>query len=446
MERQYFGTDGIRGCVGEPPMTPDFVLKLGWAAGQVLKHYDNKVLIGKDTRVSGYMFEAALEAGFSAAGMDVLLLGPMPTPAVAYLTRAFRAALGVVVSASHNPYQDNGIKFFSQQGMKLSDAEELAIEDYLSKPLMVSKKPGKAQRIDDAKGRYIEFCKRHFPLSEDLHGLRLVVDCAHGATYAIAPPLFHELGAEVLTIGTEPNGFNINDGVGATDLAALQKKVLASKADLGIALDGDGDRLMLIDNQGELVDGDEILFIIARARQEQKRYLPGVVGTQMSNLGLEQALSRLGIAFKRAKVGDRYVLEQLLAHNWEIGGETSGHILCLDSTSTGDGLIAALQVLAYMRKKNKTLHELKQGMIKFPQLLTNFPLPVPYRLLSEEKKELLQALAEEQQRELAGRGRIVLRPSGTEPLLRLLVEGETITEVESRTLHLAAAIKTLLSA
>ena len=424
MSRKYFGTDGVRGLVGEYPITPEFVMKLGWAAGKVLaKQGTRKVLIGKDTRISGYMLEAALEAGLSAAGIQAVLLGPMPTPAVAYLTRTFRAEAGVVISASHNPYYDNGIKFFSADGTKLPDEVELAIEAELDSPLLCvdSPKLGKATRIDDAPGRYIEYCKSSFPSDLSLDGLKIVLDCAHGATYHIAPSVFRELGAAVSIMGAAPDGLNINAGVGSTDTKALIDKVLAEKADLGIAFDGDGDRVMLVDHTGYLVDGDEILYMIARDLKEQNRLSGGVVGTQMANLGFELALESLGIEFRRAKVGDRYVMEMLKELGWRLGGENSGHVICLDHGTTGDGIVAALQVLKAMVRQKRSLQQLRSGMRKFPQILVNVRFTAANDPLQDEQ---VLSSVQRAEAELAGRGRILLRKSGTEPLIRVMVEGE----------------------
>lgn len=436
MSRKYFGTDGVRGLVGQYPITPDFVMKLGWAAGTVLaKQGTRKVLIGKDTRISGYMLESALEAGLSAAGIKAVLLGPMPTPAVAYLTRTFRAEAGVVISASHNPYYDNGIKFFSTDGTKLPDEVELAIEAQLDCEMscVESDKLGKATRIDDAPGRYIEYCKSSFPSELSLDGLKIVLDCAHGATYHIAPSVFRELGAEVVVIGGEPNGININAQVGSTHPEALIARVQAEQADLGIAFDGDGDRVMMVDQGGYLIDGDEILYIIARDLHEQGKLLGGIVGTQMTNLGLELALAELGIEFRRAKVGDRYVMEMLKELGWRLGGENSGHVICLDHGTTGDGIVAALQVLKAMARSGGDLQRLRSGMSKFPQILVNVRFTA-----SEDPVQdgaVLAAVAEAE-RELAGRGRVLLRKSGTEPLIRVMVEGE----VEAQVVRLANAI------
>lgn len=430
MSRKYFGTDGIRGKVGESLLTPEFVMKLGWAAGKVLTgHGDSRILIGKDTRISGYMFESALEAGLSAAGVDIDLLGPMPTPAIAYLTQTLRAAGGIVISASHNPYYDNGIKFLSQMGTKLPDEVEEAIESLLEQPMdcVESAKLGKASRLDDARGRYIEFCKSKFPSAKTLSGLKIVVDCANGATYQIAPKVFAELGAEVVAMGVKPDGVNINLECGATKPESMAAKVLDSKADLGIALDGDGDRVIMVDHTGAIVDGDEILFILARHQLMQETLASGVVGTLMSNIGLELALRELDIVFKRAKVGDRYVMQMLEQEGWTLGGETSGHIICLDKTSSGDGIIAALQVLTCIVNTRKSLYELKQGMRKYPQTMINVPLsngidPCEHKVV---KKAVTDA-----ENVLNGQGRVLLRLSGTEPLLRVMVEGRDVHQVQ----------------
>ncbi|MGC9457390.1 MAG: phosphoglucosamine mutase [Halothiobacillaceae bacterium] len=421
-ERRFFGTDGVRGRVGTEPMTPERILKLGWAAGRVLASSGRKrVLIGKDTRVSGYMFESALEAGFSAAGADVRLLGPMPTPAIAYLTRTFRASAGVVISASHNPFEDNGVKFFSSGGEKLPDEVEAEIEAAMSEPLSVVAPDilGKAQRVDDAPGRYIEFCKSTISLGMSLAGLRIVVDCAHGATYHVAPRVLRELGAEVIALGTDPDGFNINDAVGSTAPDAMRRKVLETRADLGIALDGDGDRVVMADEQGNLRDGDYLLYVIARDRAQCDGYRGGVVGTLMSNLGLEQALAEEGVPFERARVGDRYVLERLRAHDWLLGGEASGHLVCLDRTTTGDGIVAALQVLAAMRRADAPLSALCAGMVMHPQVLRNVRVEGPLDLAHPRLTEAVRAA----EARLDGRGRVLLRASGTEPLVRVMVEG-----------------------
>lgn len=430
MTRKYFGTDGVRGEVGVYPITPEFAMKLGWAAGQVFQKLGTKkVIIGKDTRISGYLLETALEAGLIAAGIDIRLLGPMPTPGVAYLTKTFRAEAGIVISASHNPYQDNGIKFFSADGLKLPDEVELEIESYLDKPMtcVSSEKLGKAVRINDAAGRYIEFCKSHFPSSLTLSGLKVVVDCAHGATYHIAPAVFRELGAEVIVIGNQPDGLNINKDCGATHVQALQEKVLAEGADLGMAFDGDGDRLMMVNNDGQVLDGDDVVFILAKFAQQQGKLQGGVVGTLMSNYGLELALTELGIPFLRAKVGDRYVMELLLENNWQIGGENSGHILNLAHTSTGDGIVSAIQVLAAMQQTNQSLTELLSGMTKFPQLLVNVRYAPGADPLSAEPVQ--QAVRDAEQL-LAGKGRVLLRKSGTEPLIRVMVEARDEQQVQ----------------
>lgn len=423
-KRKYFGTDGIRGRVGSFPITPEFVLKLGWAAGKVLccQKSDCKVLIGKDTRVSGYMFESSLEAGLSAAGVNTYLLGPIPTPAVAFLTRDFRAQLGVVISASHNPYYDNGIKFFLGNGQKIPDEIELQIEQQIDETEITidGRNIGKVKRINDASTRYVEFCKKVFPAELSLRGIKLIIDCANGAGYDVAPKVFHELDAEVLEIGGHPDGFNINEFCGATDLKRLQKIVLAEQADFGIALDGDGDRLMMVDHKGEIVDGDEIVFIIARYLHENSKLLGGVVGTEMSNFGLEIALNQFEIPFVRSKVGDRYVMEELLKRNWMLGGESSGHIIHLGSTTTGDGIVSALLVLRAMVAADKSLHELKSGMHKMPQKLINVKVSDKACVNAEAVKNA-QKIA---QQKLKDAGRILLRPSGTEPVVRVMVEGQ----------------------
>ncbi len=427
--RKYFGTDGVRGLVGQYPITPEFVMKLGYAAGKVLAGQGtHKVLIGKDTRISGYMLESALEAGFSAAGIDVGLLGPMPTPGIAYLTKTFRAQAGIVISASHNPFYDNGIKFFSQSGEKLPDEVELAIEAELDKQMgcVESAKLGKANRINDAAGRYIEFCKSNFPTRISLKGLNIVVDCAHGATYHIAPNVFRELGANVIEIGTQPNGTNINDGCGATSMGAISKAVVEHKADLGIALDGDGDRLMMVDHTGYVIDGDEIIYIIACNDLLSGRLTGGVVGTLMSNMGLELALKALDIEFARSNVGDRYVMELLKEKGWSIGAENSGHIINLYHTSTGDGIIAALNVLTAVCKQKKSLFELRQGINMLPQLLVNVRFSGKNDPL---KDTAVLAAVDEVNETLVGRGRVLLRKSGTEPLIRVMVEGPDMDEV-----------------
>jgi phosphoglucosamine mutase len=424
MSRKYFGTDGIRGRVGDAPITPDFVLKLGQAAGRVLaQRADGQrrtVLIGKDTRISGYMLESALEAGFSSAGMQVLLTGPLPTPAIAYLTRAWRLSAGVVISASHNPYDDNGIKFFSADGDKLPDEVEAEIEAAIDEPFgcVRSDGLGRVRRIEDAAGRYIEFCKSSFPSHLDLRGMKLVVDCANGAGYHTTPLVFDELGAEVVTIGTSPNGFNINDGVGATAPEALRAKVLEEKADLGIAVDGDADRLLMVDAGGRIYNGDELLYVIVRDRMKVGP-VQGAVGTLMTNLALEQAFGKMGIGFERAKVGDRYVLERLREKGWLFGGESSGHLLCLDRHSTGDGTISALQVLAAIRREGHSLAELCADLRLYPQTLINVRVE---RGFDWQKHEGLQRARREVEAELGDAGRILIRPSGTEPLLRVMVE------------------------
>ena len=441
MTRKYFGTDGIRGKIGQYPMTPDFVLKLGWAAGKVLAGDGHPlVLIGKDPRISGYMLESALQAGLAAAGINIRLLGPMPTPAVAYLTRAFRAAAGIVISASHNPYDDNGVKFFGPNGTKLSDELELTIEEYVERDLVTvpSADLGKSVRIEDAAGRYIEFCKRAFPSDRSLAGLRVVVDCANGATYHIAPNVFSELGAEVIAIGNTPNGFNINDECGATAVGALQAAVLKYRADLGIAFDGDGDRLIMVDHVGESVDGDEVLAIIAQSRAQEAMLRAGVVGTQMSNLGLEKAMQCLDLPFYRAKVGDRYVMELMKKHDCILGGEGSGHVIVRDHMPTGDGIIAALQVLKAVLNSGRSLNELKHVMIKYPQKLIN--VPIKQRIDFNQSPKIQEAVRWAEQG-LGERGRVLLRASGTEPLIRVMVEGEDAAEIADFAQGIAEAVK-----
>jgi phosphoglucosamine mutase len=441
MSRKYFGTDGVRGKVGEFPITPEFAMKLGWAAGRVLSQRGTKkVLIGKDTRISGYLLETALEAGLVAAGVDVRLLGPMPTPAVSYLTRTFRAEAGIVISASHNPYYDNGIKFFSADGTKLPDDVELAIEAAMEQPMVCesSERLGKAMRIDDAAGRYIEFCKSHMPNHLSLSGLKVVLDCAHGATYHIAPNVFRELGAEVQAIGVSPNGLNINDHCGATHTDLLQQTVVETGADLGIAYDGDGDRVMMVDHTGRVIDGDEIVFIIARNAQKLNKLQGGVVGTLMSNMGLELALAELGIPFARSNVGDRYVVEMLAQKNWRIGGENSGHVLNLDHAGTGDGIIASIQVLTAMLEAKLSLAELAQGMTKMPQVLVNVKFEKGTAPLENlHVKEVIQQV----ERDLNGQGRVLIRKSGTEPLIRVMVEGRIQDEVQQFAQKIADAVK-----
>ncbi|MGL9733795.1 MAG: phosphoglucosamine mutase [Symbiopectobacterium sp.] len=422
--RKYFGTDGVRGKVGETPITPDFVLKLGWAAGKVLaSHGSRKIIIGKDTRISGYMLESALEAGLAAAGLSASFTGPMPTPAVAYLTRTFRAEAGIVISASHNPYYDNGIKFFSIDGTKLPDDVEEAIEAELDKPLtcVESTDLGKANRIVDAAGRYIEFCKSTFPNELSLSGLKIVVDCANGATYHIAPSVLRELGAKVIAIGCEPDGMNINKSCGATDMRQLQSRVLAEKADVGLAFDGDGDRLIMVNHEGNKVDGDQILYIIVCEGLRQGQLRGGAVGTLMSNIGLELALKQLGIPFARAKVGDRYVLEKMQEKGWRIGAENSGHVILLDKTTTGDGIIAGLQVLTAMVRNHMSLHDLCSCMRLFPQVLVNVRFTGSSDPL---ESDAVKNVVAEVEKTLAGCGRVLLRKSGTEPLIRVMVEGE----------------------
>ncbi len=439
--RRYFGTDGIRGRVGEYPITPDFVLKLGWAAGRVLAQQGTKkVIIGKDTRISGYMLESALEAGLAAAGLKAIFTGPMPTPAVAYLTQTFRAEAGIVISASHNPYYDNGIKFFSSAGTKLPDELELAIEAELDKPIecVESAELGKATRLVDAAGRYIEFCKSTFPSTLSLSGLKIVVDCAHGATYHIAPNVFKELGAEVVSIGTEPNGLNINEQVGATDVRALQQKVVAEQADLGLAFDGDGDRIIMVDHLGHKIDGDQIAYIIARDALRRGELKGGVVGTLMTNLGMENGLKQLGIPFVRAAVGDRYVMEKLLEKGWKIGAENSGHVILLDKVTTGDAIVAALQVLASVIDSNLSLYELSQGMTLYPQVLENVRFSGQTKPL---ESTAVLAAVKQVESQLGDKGRVLLRASGTEPLIRVMVEGEDAQLVQASALEIAAAVK-----
>lgn len=439
--RKYFGTDGIRGKVGDSHINPEFFMKLGWAAGKVLAGQGtNKVLIGKDTRISGYMLESALEAGLSAAGISIGLLGPMPTPAIAYLTRTFRCEAGIVISASHNPYYDNGVKFFSADGVKLDDDIELAIEAQLDKPMecVSSDKLGKASRINDAAGRYIEFCKGNFPSDLSLKGLKIVVDCAHGATYHIAPNVLSELGAEVIEIGTEPNGLNINRNVGATSMKAVTDSVLENQADLGFALDGDGDRLMLVDHKGNVIDGDQIVYIIARDVLKSGQLKGGVVGTVMSNLGLEVALATLGVPFIRSKVGDRYVLELLQQKGWSIGGESSGHVLNLAAASTGDGIVAGLQVLAAMLRSDMTLYELSRGMQKFPQTLINVRFTEGQDPLADLN---VQQSVIEAEKNLEDKGRVLLRKSGTEPLIRVMVEAQEANQSSQWAEYIADAVR-----
>jgi len=443
MGKQFFGTDGIRGAVGQYPVTADFMLKLGWAAGRVFAAPDRgtHVLIGKDTRVSGYMFESALEAGLVAAGARVTLLGPMPTPAVAMLTRSQKASAGIVISASHNAYTDNGIKFFDANGAKLSDDVELEIERLLAEPMQTvpSAELGKASRMVDAPGRYVEFCKNTFPDALSLRGMKLIVDCAHGATYQIAPQVFSELGADVTVIGAEPDGYNINKEVGSTAPAALQAKVLSEGADVGIAFDGDGDRVQCVAADGSVVDGDELLYVIANDRLQQGNAPEGVVGTLMSNLGMEQALADKGVSLVRAKVGDRYVLELMREHGWLLGGEASGHIICADLTTTGDGIIAALQVVAAMARSGESLLALKSAMHKLPQTLINVTVSEGFVL---EQSDPVQQESQRVQALLEGRGRLVLRPSGTEPLIRIMIEGADAAENQRLAEGIASVIRT----
>jgi len=440
MSRKYFGTDGIRGEVGKFPITPDFVLKLGYAVGKVLCKEGGTVVIGKDARISGYMFESVLEAGLTAAGVNVVLLGVMPTPGIAYLTRTLHADAGIVISASHNPYYDNGIKFFSADGTKLPDDVELAIENMLDEPMACngSSHLGKAVRMSDADGRYIEFCKHTIPTSMNLSSLKIVIDCANGATYDVAPKIFRELRADVIAIGNKPNGININDDCGSTQPAQLQQAVKTHQADVGVALDGDGDRLIMVDRHGNLVDGDELLYAIAIAAKTNGTLKGGVVGTLMTNLGLEHAFEREGIPFVRAKVGDRYVMEQLLANDWELGGESSGHLICLKKNTTGDGCMAALQVLAAMVSQGKQLHELVADMSKYPQTMINVRLEEKLDLDSCEpvKQAVLQG-----EKELADTGRVLLRASGTEPVIRVMVEGQDASQVEQIATTIADEVK-----
>ena len=446
-QRHYFGTDGVRGKVGEEPITPELILKLGWAAGRTLASVDSSkrgerpgVLIGKDTRISGYLLEAALESGLAAAGVDVYLCGPLPTPGIAYLTRALRLSAGIMVSASHNPFTDNGIKFFSSAGAKLPDEVEAAIERAMGMPLVCvpSVDLGKARRIDDAAGRYIEFCKSTFPNELDLRGLRIVVDCAHGAGYHIAPPVLHELGADVIAIGAEPNGMNINSGVGATSPKLLAEKVCEHQADYGIALDGDGDRLVMADRAGILYDGDQLLYIIARDYQRRGVLAGGVVGTLMSNLGFEQALSTAGIPLERAKVGDRYVLEQLVARRWQLGGENSGHIICLDKHTTGDAIVAALAVLRALIEQKTTLGDAAKPVTLFPQRLINVPVQRGFDWKASAKVCDAERAATTA---LGDAGRVLLRPSGTEPVLRVMVEARdaTMADIHAQAIALSVA-------
>ncbi|WP_439510127.1 phosphoglucosamine mutase [Marinimicrobium koreense] len=445
MARQYFGTDGIRGQVGEPPITPDFMLKLGWAAGRVLVDRfsgPNMILIGKDTRISGYMFESALQAGLINAGVDVGLLGPMPTPGIAYLTRTFQAQAGIVISASHNAYTDNGIKFFSGNGTKLPDDVELAIEEQLNQPMTTAERLGKARRIEDASGRYIEFCKGTMPWGFSLQGLQIVVDCANGATYHIAPSVFSELGAKVIPVATDPNGTNINRGCGSTKTDLLKEKVMELGADLGIAFDGDGDRVMFVDHRGEIVDGDELLYIIADYQHRYSGGCDGVAGTLMSNFGLELGLKKIGVPFERAKVGDRYVIEKMRQNGWTLGGESSGHIVCSNVTTTGDGIISALQVLLALTTMGESLNKIKKGMNKMPQTMINVHRS---RQIDLDQDATIKAAVASVEDKLAGTGRVLLRPSGTEPVVRVMVEGEDKVKVKELCQELAATVEKALN-
>lgn len=445
MTRQYFGTDGIRGKVGDAPITPDFMLRLGWAAGQVLsREGKGQILIGKDTRISGYMFESALEAGLVAAGIDVALLGPMPTPAIAYLTRTFHAAAGIVISASHNPYYDNGIKFFSATGTKLPDDVENAIEDMLERDITTvdSAQLGRVVRIEDAAGRYIEYCKSTIPTRFNLQGWRVVVDCAHGATYHVAPSVFRELGAEVIELGTSPDGLNINQDAGSTSPEKLADAVREHKADVGIAFDGDGDRVVFVDHKGEVVDGDELLYIIAADQVRSRGECSGVVGTLMSNFGFERGLADLNIPFARAKVGDRYVIAEMHRLGWKLGGESSGHIICGDVTTTGDGIVASLQALYAAVAQDRSIHELKNGMSKYPQTMINVPARQKAGL--DDHPDIVQAVLDTES-VLAQSGRVLLRPSGTEPVVRVMVEGEDAGQVAKLAEELASVVQGALA-
>jgi len=441
-QKKFFGTDGIRGRVGVSPITADFMLKLGWASGKVFSEKSEGrklIIVGKDTRVSGYMFESAIQAGLIAAGVDVALLGPMPTPAIAYLTRTFRAQAGIVISASHNPFYDNGIKFFGADGFKLSDAVQKSIESYLDKPLITEdpSKLGKAFRVEDAAGRYIEFCKGTLPPGANLEGLKIVVDCANGATYHTGPMVFRELGATVIELAVEPDGFNINEKCGSTQPAILQNAVLKQKADMGIAFDGDGDRVMFVDHKGHLIDGDELIFVIAKHRH-QNGGCTGVAGTLMSNLGMEKSLNALKIPFVRTQVGDRHVIEALRDRKWKLGGESSGHIVCSDLTTTGDAIVAALQVLFAMRDTSTPLNTLKKEMQKYPQSMINVPIKGDFNL---KNYPLIINAINEAENELKEKGRILLRPSGTEPLVRIMVEGEELHLVEKIAKRVAGVVE-----
>lgn len=441
--KKYFGTDGIRGTVGKGAITPDFMLKLGWAAGRVLGEKGGKVLIGKDTRISGYMFEASLEAGLSAAGMDTLLLGPVPTPAVSYLTRTFAAQAGIVISASHNPFHDNGVKFFGPDGKKLNDALEAEIERLVDQPIVVADPAllGKARRINDAIGRYIEFCKSTYTADQSLAGLRIVLDCAHGAGYKIAPAVFRELGAEVFTIGDAPDGLNINKDVGSTHPEALRAAVKQHRADLGVALDGDADRVVMVDHQGNVVDGDQILFIIARHLLDQGRLQGGVVGTLMSNLGLELSLKELDVPFARANVGDRYVVAEMVSRNWGLGGESSGHVVCGHATGTGDGIVTALQVVSAMRMTGKSLADMAGVMRLYPQRLINVRVDEKVDLSTQAE---IQSAVESAEAAMGERGRVLLRPSGTEPLIRVMVEADDAAMADDHAQAIAKVVESEL--
>jgi phosphoglucosamine mutase len=447
MARHYFGTDGIRGVVGQDPITPDFFIRLGFAIGSILvkNNRDKKikhpsVVIGKDTRVSGYMLESALEAGFIAAGVDVYLTGPMPTPAIAYLTKALRSQAGIVISASHNPFPDNGIKIFSEAGEKLPDAFETEVELALNQPIqtVLPNELGKAKRVDDAEGRYVEFCKSTFPEKLNLRGLKIVIDCAHGATYHVAPKIFSELGAEVIAIGNEPDGFNINLNVGSTHPKTIKEATLKHKADIGIAFDGDGDRVVMIDHLGNIVDGDQLVLVIARALKEKNQLKGGVVGTLMTNMAIEKALKELEIDFVRTHVGDRYVLETLLEKGWSIGGENSGHILTLDAHSTGDAIIASLQVLKSLRLLNQSLHEATKDAPLYPQILVNIEM---HKKIDLENNKSIQDVIKNVEAKLNNKGRVLLRPSGTEPKIRVMVEGENLEEVKTYANQIAEKVK-----
>lgn len=444
MTKKYFGTDGIRGLVGKPPITPDFMLQLGWAAGKVFaQHGPSKIIIGKDTRISGYMFESALEAGLSAAGVDVRLLGPMPTPAIAYLTRTFHAVAGIVISASHNPYYDNGIKFFSSQGTKLPDELEVEIERHIDLPMKTasSDRLGKVSRIVDAGGRYIEFCKSTVPYAMSFSGLKVVLDCGNGATYHIAPAVFDELGADVVTLGVDPDGYNINTDCGSTSPERLAKEVLACQADIGIAFDGDGDRVIMVDHQGNIVDGDEILYVIAQDSIDTGHFSGGVVGTLMTNFGLEVVFQEMGVEFVRAGVGDRYVMAELAKRNWTLGGEGSGHILCLDKTTTGDGIVSALQVVASMVRKEKSLRALVKPVCKMPQRLVNVRMSAVQDPSQDPK--VVEAV-KGAETSLAGKGRVLLRLSGTEPLVRVMVEGENSSLVHRLADEIVSVVRSVV--